>query len=298
MITTNHSSLSTARRATTHHTPVRPALGESAPQHNHSLPLSGLRLQRDSCVTYIGHATLLVELDGIRLLTDPILLRRISGFLRRHHLLPNTGEVGTLDAILLSHMHHDHLHIPSLQLLGLHTHLIVPVGTGAFLKRKGFTNVTELAIGQRTWIKNVAIEATYAVHAGRRPPFGPKADCIGFLINGSRRIYFAGDTDLFPEMEEFATDLDLATLPVWGWGPTLGTGHMDPHRAAEALTLLQPRMAMPIHWGTLHPLGMGWWQPNFLTAPPHRFAAHARTVAPGVDVQIVQPGHALTLPQL
>jgi L-ascorbate metabolism protein UlaG (beta-lactamase superfamily) len=155
-----------------------------------------------------------------------------------------------------------------------------------------------LEVGQRTWVGPVSVQATYAVHAGRRPPFGPTADAIGFLIDGAYRIYFAGDTDLFPDMVTVGSDLDLALLPVWGWGPTLGTGHMDPERAAEALTLLQPRMAVPIHWGTLHPMGMGWWQPNFLTSPPHRFAERARTLAPAVDVQIVAPGQDLNLAYL
>ncbi|MEZ4677968.1 MAG: MBL fold metallo-hydrolase [Caldilineaceae bacterium] len=249
-------------------------------------------------ITYIGHATLLIEINGVRLLTDPILSQRVSGFLRRHHLLPSTGEVGPIDAILLSHMHHDHLHVPSLRLIGRETRLIAPAGTAKFLNRKGFPNVTELAVGQRTWVGGVSIEGTYAVHAGRRPPFGPTADCIGFLVGGGQRIYFAGDTDLFPDMAQVGQDLDLALLPVWGWGPTLGTGHMDPQRAAEALTLLRPRMAIPIHWGTLHPLGMGWWQPNFLTTPPYRFAAHASVIAPDVDVQIVAPGQALNLAYL
>jgi len=251
-----------------------------------------------SNITYIGHATLLIEMNGIRLLTDPILSRHISGFLRRHHLIPHAGEMGKIDAVLLSHMHHDHLHIPSLQLIGRQTRIIAPAGTATFLRRKGFPNVTELKVGHQISIGAVTIEATYAVHAGRRPPFGPTADCIGFLLDGIYRLYFAGDTDLFPEMDRVGHELDLALLPVWGWGPTLGTGHMDPERAAEALTLLQPRMAVPIHWGTLHPLGMGWWQPNFLTTPPRRFVEHARSLAPHVDVQIVKPGQGLDLAYL
>jgi L-ascorbate metabolism protein UlaG (beta-lactamase superfamily) len=110
------------------------------------------------------------------------------------------------------------------------------------------------------------------------------------MVSGSQRIYFAGDTDLFPEMETLGDQLDVALLPVWGWGPTLGAGHMTPERAAEALALLQPTLAIPIHWGTLHPWGMGWWQPDFLSTPPYLFANHARTVAPAVQVQIVKPG--------
>lgn len=259
---------------------------------------SSLIMHQLSNITYIGHATLLIEINGVRLLTDPILSRRISGFLRRHHLIPHAGEVGEIDAVLLSHMHHDHLHIPSLELVGRETRIVAPEGTAAFLRRRGFPNVTELKVGQRAWVQNVSIEATYAVHAGRRPPFGPTADCIGFLIDGSYRLYFAGDTDLFPDMEELRHSLDLALLPVWGWGPTLGTGHMDPERAAEALTLLQPRMAIPIHWGTLHPLGLGWLQPDFLTAPPYRFRERAHALAPDVDIQIIEPGQGIDLAYL
>ena len=77
-------------------------------------------------------------------------------------------------------------------------------------------------------------------HTGKRHPFGPAADTLGYLIEGRHTIYFSGDTDLFPEMAELAGTLDVALLPVWGWGPNLGKGHMDPYRAAEALKLLQP----------------------------------------------------------
>ncbi len=247
-----------------------------------------------AAVTYIGHATLLLEIDGVRLLTDPILAPHVNGFLRRHHLLPAVT-VAAVDAILISHLHYDHLHLPSLQQLGRKTLLIVPVGSAAMLRRRGFPHVIELAVGAQTWVKGLAIQATAAVHAGRRPPFGPTAACLGFLVNGSQRIYFAGDTDLFAAMADLHEGLDLALLPVWGWGPTLGAGHMDPWRAAKALTLLRPRMAMPIHWGTLHPLGLGWGQPHFLTKPPQQFAAYARALAPTVKVQIVPPGQTLAL---
>ena len=137
------------------------------------------------------------------------------------------------------------------------------------------------------------VEATPANHSGFRPPFGPTASHVGFIIRGSQRVYFAGDTDLFPEMADLTQDLTLALLPVWGWGPTLGEGHLNPERAAEALTLLQPRFAMPIHWGTLCPIGMRWTRPRFLVEPPHEFAAHAARLAPEVTVRIVEPGDSL-----
>ena len=73
------------------------------------------------------------------------------------------------------------------------------------------------------------------------------------MVAGTASVFFAGDTDLFDEMSGLVPKLDLALLPIWGWGPTIGPGHLDPGRAAEALTLLAPRLAVPIHWGTLRP---------------------------------------------
>ncbi len=96
-------------------------------------------------------------------------------------------------------------------------------------------------------------------------------------------------------MVDLEENLDVALLPVGGWGPTLGTGHMDPRRAAEALKLLQPRLTIPIHWGAFYPAGMGMFKPNYLYQPPRHFAAHAARVAPEVQVRIVQPGESLSL---
>jgi L-ascorbate metabolism protein UlaG (beta-lactamase superfamily) len=108
------------------------------------------------------------------------------------------------------------------------------------------------------------------------------------VIAGERRVYFAGDTDLFAEMAVLAPELDLALLPVWGWGPKVGPGHLDPVRAAEALRLLQPRMAVPIHWGTLAPF---WKRARGLAAEPAlAFQRHAREVAPDVEVRVIPPG--------
>jgi len=108
-------------------------------------------------------------------------------------------------------------------------------------------------------------------------------------------VYFAGDTDLFPEMANLSDELDVALLPVWGWGPKLGVGHLTPERAAEALTLLWPRVAVPIHWGTLRPLAIGKIASNFLAEPPLAFRKHAAQLAPEVQVEILAPGRSLSL---
>ena len=245
-------------------------------------------------LTYIGHATVLIETAGIRLLTDPVLRGRVA-HLRRRGPLDAQGWRGRLDAVLLSHLHLDHFDLPSLRRLGKGTRLLVPRGAGTLLGRQGFTAIEELAPGEMSTVGGVPIAATGALHSGFRPPLGPTAAAIGFLIGARRRIYFPGDTDLFPQMADLAADLDTALLPVWGWGPTLGPGHLDPERAAEALQLLRPRLAVPIHWGTLYPLGWERGERAFLTDPPHRFARRAAELAPDVEVRIVPPGGQLDL---
>jgi L-ascorbate metabolism protein UlaG (beta-lactamase superfamily) len=237
---------------------------------------------------------MLIEMDGMRLLTDPVLRRRV-GHLWRHARPPLEGCWQQIDAVLISHVHADHLDMPSLRRLRRDTRLIVPSGLTGMLERRGFRRVEALERGRSTTVGPLEVRATPANHSGFMPPFGPTADSIGFAIYGSQRIYFAGDTDLFPEMEMARQELDIALLPVWGWGPRLGAGHMDPHRAARALELLRPRMAVPIHWGTFCPLGMGWLRPGFLSEPPHTFARHAADLAPEVQVHILAPGQSLPL---
>lgn len=249
-------------------------------------------MQTPFSLTYVGHATLLIEVDGVRVLTDPVLGHHVGGLIRRQTPLPDR-RLHQVDLVLLSHLHFDHLDLRSLRMLGLQTHLIAPVGTASFLHRHGFAYVTEMQPGESVTQQGLQIEATLAIHKGVRSPFGPDVGCLGYIVRGRQSVYFAGDTDLFPGMVELGQNLDLALLPVWGWGPTLGKGHMDPRRAAEALTLLKPRAAVPIHWGTLYPMGLRYFRPHLLAAPPRLFAQHARTLAPEVQVHIVEPGHTL-----
>ena len=109
-------------------------------------------------------------------------------------------------------------------------------------------------------------------------------------------MFFAGDTDLFDEMSGLVPKLDLALLPIWGWGPTIGPGHLDPARAAEALKLLAPRLAVPIHWGTLRPVFHSTQAP-FLRNPLDAFVAAAARLAPEVDIRVLEPGGSLELPR-
>lgn len=245
-------------------------------------------------LAYLGHASIGMELDSVRLLTDPVIRRRVV-HLYRYALPPDPRWLTPPDAILISHLHLDHCDIPSLRRIGSAARLIVPRGAGIILRRHGFRTVEELAPGESTTAGSVSITATPAAHSSSRLPGGPHAIPLGYLISGSRRLYFAGDTDLFPAMAHLATDLDVALLPVWGWGRTLGPGHLDPHRAAEALRLLRPRLAIPIHWGTYARVGLVGRVPTFLTDPPHLFTEEASRLAPEVPVRIVQPGEEIDL---
>jgi L-ascorbate metabolism protein UlaG (beta-lactamase superfamily) len=245
-------------------------------------------------VVYIGHATVLIEVDGVRLLTDPVLGEWL-GPLRRQGPAPPSEMTEGVDVVLISHLHRDHVDPGSLRRVAAGVPLIVPAGTRSYFERRGFGGVVEVAPGESHRIGDVLVTATRADHSiGGR---GVDAVPVGYLVEGSRRVYFAGDTDFFEEMSAFgAGGLDLALLPVWGWGPTIGPGHMDPERAARAAALLAPRLAVPIHWGTLYPAGLGRLRPLPLTEPPRLFAANARVLAPAVKVRIAPPGSAVAFP--
>jgi len=141
----------------------------------------------------------------------------------------------------------------------------------------------------------VAVRAVRAQHGSSRI-LGKRAEALGYVVAGSRDVYFAGDTDLFPGMAELGEELDVALLPIWGWGPSIGPGHLDPRRAAEALALLRPRVAVPIHWGTYYPLtSMRPTLPSFLRTPVAAFLREAARVAPEVEVRVLEVGGSSTL---
>ena len=245
-------------------------------------------------VVWLGHATVVLELDGVRLITDPVLTMRLL-HLRRQQRPPRAEAFRHVDAVLISHLHYDHLHLPSLRRIGRAAPLVVPRGSGRMLTRSGFTDVTEIAPGETIEVGAVTVEAVHAEHDEHRRPGGPTAPPLGFVVGDARPVYFAGDTAVFDGMAQLAGRVDVALLPVWGWGPTLGPGHMDPREAARALALVQPAVAVPIHWGTLFPAGLAGLRRSPLRDPPRAFVRRAADLAPSVRVEVLAPGQALAL---
>jgi L-ascorbate metabolism protein UlaG (beta-lactamase superfamily) len=244
-------------------------------------------------VAFVGHATVLLDLGGTRVLTDPVLGNRV-GFLRRITAAPDPATYRATDVVALSHLHHDHCDLPSLTRLGRDTPLVVPAGSAAFLRRHGFRRVVTLHPGESYLVGSVRLTATPAAHDGRRVPFGPRAAAVGYLISSPGTVaYFAGDTDLFAGMADLSRHLDLALLPVWGWGPNLGPGHLDPARAAEAVALLRPRRAVPVHWGTLFPYGLAPLYRDRLNRPARAFADAVAARGLAACVHVIPPGGGL-----
>jgi L-ascorbate metabolism protein UlaG (beta-lactamase superfamily) len=241
-------------------------------------------------IVFLGHATVLIELEGVRLLFDPLLRGRVL-HLRRQVPPVDESVFAAPDAVLISHLHHDHLDLASLRRLGRDTSLIVPSGAGVWLAGKGFANVSEVDVGDILKVGELEITAVIAHHNGQRLG-GPRAGALGYLVAARQVVYFAGDTEMFAGMGSFSPTPDIALLPVAGWGPKLGPGHMDPLQAAHAVELLQPRLAIPIHWGTLLPVGFARNYRARLGDPPRLFAEHTARLAPGVDVRILRSGES------
>ncbi|MGD9145353.1 MAG: MBL fold metallo-hydrolase [Anaerolineae bacterium] len=251
-------------------------------------------------VNYIGHATVMVDIGQIRVITDPLLRDRVL-FLQRHGSSPadNLLEQHPPDIVLLSHLHYDHADLPSLRRLAPTTTVIAPRGSGQYLKRWAGVEVHEVSEGDQVQVADVEITALPADHGQAVSIPRPMNTCLSYVMRNRLSVYFAGDTDLFEGMYDVGSDfdLDVALLPVWGYSHRVGPGHLTPLTAAQALQRLQPRVAVPIHWGSFRFFGPDslWQGVDHLTVPPHAFAEHASRLAPQTDVRVLQPGEWTTV---
>jgi L-ascorbate metabolism protein UlaG (beta-lactamase superfamily) len=135
---------------------------------------------------------------------------------------------------------------------------------------------------------SLAVTPVPVAHDGRRHPFSRARQAFAYLVEGTGRSFFAGDTDVFDGMRSVAGGIDVALLPIWGWGPRVGRGHMDPVRAARATALLAPRVVIPIHWGTLASPRAPWVGDP--ARPARAFADEVARVAGDVEVRLLEPG--------
>jgi L-ascorbate metabolism protein UlaG (beta-lactamase superfamily) len=241
-----------------------------------------------TALTWLGHSSVVIDMDGTRVVTDPVLRRRVAHLTREAAVAPS--RLGPLDAVLVSHAHRDHLDIPSLTLIGRGLPVIVPLNDGALLRRRGFEHVVEVCAGDELSVGALQVDVGRAEHGAVRRSVRARSAAVSFAIRGSTSVYFVGDTDLFAAMADSAP-VDVALLPVSGWGPRLPPGHLDARRAAEALRLLRPATAVPVHWGTYRSP----FSPPRSEQAAQAFVREAAELAPDVDVRILQPGETLTL---
>jgi L-ascorbate metabolism protein UlaG (beta-lactamase superfamily) len=249
----------------------------------------GERSTPTAAVTWLGHSTVVIELDGTRVVTDPLLSRRITHLWRFE---PVPAFEARADVVAVSHVHWDHLHAGSLARLAAGAAIVVPRGSERLVSRLGFERVVGVRRGDVVPFGAIEIEITHADHGSLRRG-RTRSDAVGFVFRGTRHVYFAGDTDVFDEMSELAGTLDAALLPVAGWGHSLPPGHLDVAKAVRVLELMQPRIAVPIHWGTLAPFGVRRLGGSDTVAED--FRAEAAERVPHIDVRVLRIGDTLAL---
>jgi L-ascorbate metabolism protein UlaG (beta-lactamase superfamily) len=252
--------------------------------------------ERPLHLTWVGHSTVRIDLGDSRLLTDPLLLRH-NGPLRRRAPRPLPEHWRGVDAVLLSHLHHDHAELRSLRLMPG-----VPVLTGAgnaqWLRKHG---VQGREAEEWTQVGTTQVRLVTAVHHSRPMPHRPN-DAHGHLVRTpSTTLWAAGDTSLYAGMVDLpglaeVDRLDVVLVPIGGWGPRLSEGHMGPEEAAEACARTKARYALAVHWGTLH-APFTRWVSDWFERPLDAFAAAVAVRAPGCEVVRIGPGETWSLPR-
>lgn len=245
-------------------------------------------------LTWLGHSTVVLDLDGARVITDP-LLRPHVGPLRRLAPQPDPGSWRHPDVVLLSHLHLDHADVGSLRMLRGVPLMSDPANV-AWLRRRELEPALPLSDDWTSVAPGVEVRQVPAVHGHRPMPHRPNA-ANGHVVRGpSGTVWIAGDTELYPEMEELPSlaggSIDVAVVPVWGWGPRLSGGHLTPEDAARAVAMTRARFAVPVHWGTLHPPMVARFRRGWLELPGARFASAVAEQCPGTTSVVLDPGQS------
>lgn len=248
-------------------------------------------------VGWLGHASVSITVGATKLLFDPVVRRRLVHLTRRSWVDPAT--YSDVDAVLLSHAHHDHLDLASLRRVrqrSPHANWHAPRGAATVLERAGFDPVVRRLIDDDLHVGPLRVRSVPAAHGGERlRGRGSEAgsEAVGYVVElpSGVRIWFAGDT-AYDDVLERVGKVDIALVPVGGWWRTLGPGHMDAEAAARAVELVGARVAIPIHWGTYYPIGLYRAMRPIWNDPADEFV---RRVTGGVDVRVLQPGGRATI---
>jgi L-ascorbate metabolism protein UlaG (beta-lactamase superfamily) len=266
-----------------------------APERLRSAPQPGLR------TIWFGHASVLVEIDGVRIMTDPILSERASPVQivgpKRFHPPPLPLEqLSGIDAVVISHDHYDHLDMATVrQLAQGGTHFYVGLGIGAHLERWGVPRalVHEMAWWDHADVKGVRIHCAPARHYSGRRSMNNSTLWASWMLRGpSRSLYFSGDTghaSHFGDIRQRLGAPDVALMKVGAYGSTWLDIHMDPEAAVRAHRELGARTMLPVHWATFNLAYHAWEEPIVRT-----LAAAARM---GVDVITPRPGEVFEFGQ-
>ncbi len=249
-------------------------------------------------VTWWGHASATVEIGGAQVATDPLLSDRLW-HLRRYSESP-APHADAADVVVVSHLHHDHLHLPSLKRFGPDVPILVPRGGEPLVKSVGLGRVRGVVPGDVVEVAGVRITVLAATHDGGRGPHtkitGPP---LGFRLDGDHgSCWFPGDSEIRDDMADVGP-VDLALVPIGGWGPTLEDGHMDPVHGAEAVARVGADVAVPVHWGTFWPRGLRQVaranHDRLFVTPGDRFLEAMAEHVPRVRALLVRPGERVEI---
>lgn len=248
-------------------------------------------------ITWLGHATLLWQLDGVNLVTDPTFGRIGHGTTPRLAPPPLAPDaLPRLDALLVTHNHYDHCDLPSLRALrgrNPEATLVVPEGLGPWARRNIGGPVTELPWYETLAVGPVRVTSLPAQHWSIRGPLDRhQSHWVGYHVSGpSGSTLFSGDTGFGPHFAHIAERVpavDVACLPVGAYAPRwfMQRQHMGPQEAVEAARILGARVLLPVHWGTYR------LTDEPLNEPPRLTLAAAAEV--GLDVCPLHPGGRYT----